>query len=186
MDGPPRVAPELPLGPPSSGNVRGMPPDVPLVDVADVVAAAEAMVDAFGLVARRLLPDAEVHHIGATALPTGLTKGDVDVNIRIDTDGFTRAVDVLRRHYDPAQEHNWTPTYASFSPDSYPLPLGIQVTVIGSPDDFLLALRDAMLTTPAILDEYSECKRRAAPLGPDAYWDAKDTFLRTLRSTENE
>ena len=163
-----------------------MPHNVPLVDVADVVAAAEAMVDEFRLVARQLLPDAEVHHIGATALPTGLTKGDVDVNIRIDTDGFARAVDVLRRHYEPAQEHNWTPSYASFKANSYPLPLGIQLTVIGSPDDFLLELRDAMLTTPTILHEYSECKRRAAVLGPDAYWNAKDTFLRALRSAEDE
>jgi GrpB-like predicted nucleotidyltransferase (UPF0157 family) len=163
-----------------------MPDDVTLVDVADVVAAAEAMVEAFGLVVSRLLPDAEVHHIGATALPTGLTKGDVDVNIRIDTDGFARAVDVLRRHYEPAQEHNWTRTYASFKADSYPLPLGIQLTVIGSPDDFLLALREAMLTRPALLDEYSECKRRAAPLGADAYWDAKDAFLRALRSAADE
>jgi GrpB-like predicted nucleotidyltransferase (UPF0157 family) len=163
-----------------------MPPDVPLVDVADVVAAAEAMVDAFELVARRLLPDAEVHHIGATALPTGLTKGDVDVNIRTDAEAFARAVDVLRRHYEPAQEHNWTPTYASFKADSYPLPLGIQVTVIGSPDDFLLALRDVMRTRPATLDEYTECKRRAAALGPDAYWKAKDTFLRALRSAHDE
>ena len=163
-----------------------MPHYVPLVDVADVVGAAEVMVEAFGRVARRLLPDAEIHHIGATSLPTGLTKGDVDVNIRVDTDGFARAVDVLRRHYEPAQEHNWTPTYASFTVDSYPLPLGIQVTVIGSPDDFLLELRDAMLTRPAILDEYSECKRRAAALGPDAYWHAKDSFLRALRSAEDE
>ena len=163
-----------------------MPADVPLVDVAEVVSAAEAVVDAFGLVARRLLPDAEVHHIGATALPTGLTKGDVDVNLRIDTEAFARAVDVLRRHYEPAQEHNWTPTYASFKTDAYPLPLGIQVTVIGSPDDFLLALRDAMRTRPAVLDEYTECKRRAAAFGPDAYWEAKDTFLRALRSADDE
>src|SRR5438105_3143318 len=113
----------MPLGPASSGNLRGMPQDVPLVDVADVVATAEAIVEEFGLVARQLVPNAEVHHIGATALPTGLTKGDVDVNIRIRPDGFARAVDVFRRRYEPAQEHNWTPTYVSFKADSYPLPL---------------------------------------------------------------
>ena len=163
-----------------------MPDDVPLVDVTDVVTAADAMVEAFGLGVSRLLPDAEVHHIGATALPTGLTKGDVDVNIRIDSDRFAWAVDVLRRHHEPAQEHNWTPTYASFKADSDRLPLGIQLTVIGSPDDFLLAARDTMLTRPAILDEYNECKRRAAALGPDAYWAAKDMFLRALRSSVDE
>ena len=85
---------------------------------------------------------------------------------------YRRAVAVLRRRYERAQEHNWTPTYASFKADSYPLPLGIQVTVIGSPDDFLLALSDAMLTRPAILDAYTECKRRAASMSTWSYKSA--------------
>jgi GrpB-like predicted nucleotidyltransferase (UPF0157 family) len=163
-----------------------MSDDVLLVDVADVRAAAEAVVEAFGLVASRLMPGAEVHHIGATALPTGLTKGDVDVNVRVGADGFTRAVDVLRRHYERAQPHNWTSTYASFKAGSYALPLGIQLTVIGSPDDFLLALRDAMRSRRAVLDAYNDCKRRAAALGPDGYWRAKDAFLSALRFAEDE
>ena len=122
----------------------------------------------------------EVHHIGATAMPFGHTKSDVDVNVRVEQAAFTTQVDALRGRFDVAQHENWTPTFASFSTDGYALPLGIQVTVIGSADDFLLALRDRMLADPDLLREYDELKLRAAPHGDDAYWEAKNAFLREL------
>jgi N-acetylglutamate synthase-like GNAT family acetyltransferase len=43
-----------------------------------------------------LVPGVEVEHIGATALPDGLTKGDVDVNVRVDPVGSARAMRVTR------------------------------------------------------------------------------------------
>ncbi|MEP6978250.1 MAG: hypothetical protein ABI948_09385, partial [Thermoleophilia bacterium] len=67
----------------------------------------------------------EVHHIGATAMPFGHTKGDVDVNVRVEQAAFTTQVDALRGRFDVAQHENWTPTFASFSTDQYALPLGI-------------------------------------------------------------
>jgi GrpB-like predicted nucleotidyltransferase (UPF0157 family) len=64
--------------------------------------------------------------------------------------------------------------------DRYSLPLGIQVTVIGSADDYLLALRDRMLAQPDLLREYDKRKLRAAARGAAAYWDAKNAFLHEL------
>jgi GrpB-like predicted nucleotidyltransferase (UPF0157 family) len=54
------------------------------------------------------------------------------------------------------------------------------VTVIGSPDDFLLALRDRLREDPDLLRRYDEAKLAAAGAGPDAYWQAKDEFFREL------
>ena len=122
----------------------------------------------------------EVHHIGATALSFGRTKGDVDVNVRVEGARFAALVAALQERFDVAQPENWTPTFASFSTDRYSLPLGVQVTVIGSPDDFLLELRDRMLAEPDLLGEYDERKLQAAALGADAYWEAKNGFLQEL------
>lgn len=93
---------------------------------------------------------------------------------------LTTQVDALRGRFDVAQHEHWAPTFASFSTDQYALPLGIQVTVIGSAADFLLTLRDRMLAEPNLLRDYDERKLRAAPLGAAAYWEAKDAFLREL------
>jgi GrpB-like predicted nucleotidyltransferase (UPF0157 family) len=123
---------------------------------------------------------AEVHHIGATAIPFGHTKGDVDVNVRVDEAAFAPLLAALRERCPVAQPENWTVTFASFSTDRYPLPLGIQVTVIGSADDFLLELRERMLGRPELLHEYDRLKVLAAPQGATAYWNAKNAFLQKL------
>jgi len=155
---------------------------VGLVDVADVRGAADDVVSAFAAGFSDALVGAEVHHIGATALPFGRTKGDVDVNVRVGEADFRRVVDALSARLAVAQPENWTATFASFSADGYALPLGVQATVIGSPDDFLLALRDRLRRDPELLRRYDEAKLAAAGAGPAAYWQAKDDFFRQLRA----
>jgi GrpB-like predicted nucleotidyltransferase (UPF0157 family) len=151
-----------------------------LWDVAEVAARAEQVVAGFEADIAMLLPAVEVHHIGATAMGFGHTKGDVDVNVRVGEETFDEVVDVLRQHFEVAQPHNWTPTYASFASGRYALPLGVQVTVIGSSDDFLLTLRDRLRDEPELLRQYDKRKLRAAPHGHHAYSEAKHDFLREL------
>jgi GrpB-like predicted nucleotidyltransferase (UPF0157 family) len=152
---------------------------VELRDIHEIAQAARELVARFEQENADIL-GGEVHHMGATAMPFGHTKGDVDVNVRVEGARFAALVAALEERFDVAQPENWTPTFASFSTDRYPLPFGIQVTVIGSADDFLLALRDRMLAEPDVLREYDELKLRAAPLGADGYWEAKDAFLREV------
>ena len=146
----------------------------------DVAAQAEAIVAAVAAEIATFLPRAEVHHVGATSLPLGRTKGDLDVNVRVEPGDFDDAVAALRERFDVAQPENWTAGFASFSTGAYELPLGLQVTAIGSPDDFLLALRDRMRADPELARRYDEIKRRAAADGPLAYWEAKNRFIAGL------
>jgi GrpB-like predicted nucleotidyltransferase (UPF0157 family)/GNAT superfamily N-acetyltransferase len=125
----------------------------------------------------------EVEHIGATSLPDGLTKGDVDVNVRVAPDRFRDVVSALSARFDAAQPQNWTATFASFSDDRGGLPVGIQVTVRGSADDYLVAARDRLRTDPALRRQYAQRKQETAPAGRAAYWQAKNDFLRVIRDT---
>lgn len=153
---------------------------VTLVDVQEIAPAARVVISQFERDLADVLADAEVHHIGATALPFGQTKGDVDVNVRVDEAQFPVTVTALGERLTAAQPENWSETFASFSAEGYELPLGVQVTVTDSNDDFLLALRDRMRADPSLLRRYNEIKVSAASHGPDAYWKAKDDFLREL------
>ena len=155
-------------------------PQIMLVDVREIASAARRVVARFEDDFADELADAEVHHIGATALPFGHTKGDVDVNVRVDGSRFPLMVAALCARLTPAQPENWSESFASFSTDAYDLPLGVQVTTIGSKDDFLLALRDRMRADPSLVRRYDEIKASAASDGADAYWHAKDAFLREL------
>jgi GrpB-like predicted nucleotidyltransferase (UPF0157 family) len=128
-----------------------------------------------------LLPDAELHHIGATSIPEAVTKGDVDVLVRVSSRQFPIAVDALKRHFDVKQPVNWTPEFASFGSDAgYELPLGVQVVVKDSKDDFLLFLRDYLITNKAALEEYNRLKVKHAREGAEGYWRAKNEFLEKI------
>jgi GrpB-like predicted nucleotidyltransferase (UPF0157 family) len=151
-----------------------------LVDVQVIAATARDVIAQFERDFADALADAQVHHIGATALPFGHTKGDVDVNVRVDDAQFPITVTALRGRLSAAQPENWSETFASFAAEGYELPLGIQVTIIGSNDDFLLALRDRMRADPSLLRRYDEIKVGAASNGAEAYWKAKDELLREI------
>jgi GrpB-like predicted nucleotidyltransferase (UPF0157 family) len=125
-----------------------------------------------------LFPDAELHHIGATAIPGALTKGDVDVLLRVSGTRFPAVVDVLKRHFTIKQPGNWTSAFASFGDDtSFELPLGVQVVVKNAKEDFLLFLRDYFVSHRDALAEYNRLKTTHAVEGPEGYWKAKDRFL---------
>jgi GrpB-like predicted nucleotidyltransferase (UPF0157 family) len=154
---------------------------VNLKPVSEVLPQAERVVSRVRAHLAALLPDAEVHHIGATALPGGVTKGDVDVLVRVSAASFPAAVAALRGEFAVRQPDNWTAEFASFGDDaSHELPLGLQVVVKDSQGDFLLFLRDHLLANPDVLAEYNRLKRAHAGEGAQGYWQAKDAFFSRL------
>ena len=125
-----------------------------------------------------LLPRAEFHHIGATALPHALTKGDIDVLLRVPASEFGAAVEVLRQHFAIKQPENWDPYFASFGRDSsYALPLGVQLVVKDSEADFFLFIPDYFVSIPESLAEYNRVKSTASTGSAAEYWAAKNRLL---------
>jgi GrpB-like predicted nucleotidyltransferase (UPF0157 family) len=144
----------------------------------ELIPQVESILDRVFAQVRGLVPDAELHHIGATALPGALTKGDVDVLLRVTPARFQSAVDVLRPHFAVKQPVNWTSEFASFGDDvGHDLPVGIQVVVKDSSADFLLYLRDYFTARPEALSEYNRLKVAHADEGEEGYWRAKDEFF---------
>ena len=131
----------------------------------------------------RLVPDAEIVHIGATAIEGSLTKGDVDLLVRVPVEGFSAAVAALRSSYTVHQADNWTPTFASFKDDARgELPIGIQAAVKGSDEDItFLALLELLRSRPDLVEKYDDLKRRHEGGDEDAYLEEKAAFFDRLR-----
>lgn len=127
------------------------------------------------------LPDVEVHHIGATAIPGGLTKGDLDVLLRVEDSEFHSAIERLRTSFAVKQAENWDPCFASFGSDTdYDLPVGVQLVVKDSEADFFLFVRDHLISNAEALAAYNRIKLEAADKSPDEYWSAKNRFLSSI------
>jgi GrpB-like predicted nucleotidyltransferase (UPF0157 family) len=134
-----------------------------------------------------LIPGAEVEHVGSTSIPGALTKGDVDMLVRVQAGEFVAAVGALRQLYAVHQPENWTPTYASFvdSAATDP-PIGVQLVVTGSADDALFGpFRDALIRDPRLLSDYNALKRRLDGEDYQHYTDVKGKFVRDVLAQES-
>lgn len=122
--------------------------------------------------------DADIQHIGGTAVPELLTKGDLDINVRVKQEDFILTIENLKKIYAVNQPENWTNTFASFKDDnSFELPLGVQVTVINSPQDFFVKHRDTLLNNPKLVKDFNELKNDYEGKDMDSYRTAKMEFL---------
>ena len=160
---------------------------ITLKSAEDLLPEAERIVSCLSAQLQSLAPDADVHHIGATAIAGALTKGDVDILLRVSAPRFQATVKVLSEHFAVKQASNWTAEFASFGDDvGYQLPVGIQVMVKDSNSDFLLYLRDYFRSRPAALREYNQLKVAHANAGAEDYWGAKDEFLAKILVSRNQ
>lgn len=108
-----------------------------------------------------LLPPHELRLTGGTSVATALTKGDVDLHLRVDDVSFRATVAALRRLYVVVHRHIWTDTLATFSVPAS-LPTGVAVTPIGSEHDVrFLTTWQLLSSRPDLLAEYNAVKQAA-------------------------
>jgi GrpB-like predicted nucleotidyltransferase (UPF0157 family) len=127
----------------------------------------------------KLLPNADVAHIGSTAVPGALTKGDLDLLVRVPGGGFEPAVRALQTAYAVHQPENWTTSFASFvDPNATDPPMGVQLAVSGSDEEALFApFVEALTEDPALLDEYNALKTSLDGADYERYTREKGEFV---------
>jgi len=110
----------------------------------------------------KLIPLADIQHVGATSVPGSLTKGDLDIQVRVPKNKFVSARTILDQHYKPNhQDDIWTEEFASFENYANPaIPIGIQLTVQGSNYDEFYKIRDLFINNPELLKRYNAIKKQ--------------------------
>lgn len=128
----------------------------------------------------RRIPDADIQHVGSTAVPGSVTKGDLDIQVRVDSNRFDDAIEILSKRYKLNAGSISTSEFRAFEDsEAYP-PLGIQLTVIGSEFDFFWKIRDILLQNPDLKKEYDDLKLKYEGSDMEVYRDAKEKFFEKI------
>ena len=131
---------------------------------------------------QKLIPWAEVHHIGSTAIPGSITKGDLDINVRVPVENFDNAVKGLEKLYQINQPENWTNNFASFKDDdNFDIAGGVQLTIMGSESDDFIKLNDLLINDSQLLKEYNQMKEKFEGKDMEEYRKEKANFFGKLR-----
>ncbi|MEC0094344.1 GrpB family protein [Paenibacillus macquariensis] len=130
-----------------------------------------------------VIPKADVQHVGSTAIPNSLTKGDLDIQVRVKPEEFLSAVHALSKLYSLNDGSIRTDSFRALKDDTTDPLLGIQLTVINSEFDLFWKFRDVLLMNDSYRVKYDELKKDFEGKEMDDYRVGKNTFFEWLMQT---
>jgi GrpB-like predicted nucleotidyltransferase (UPF0157 family) len=163
------------------GTVRLAVPPVRLLRPTVYLPRAEQVFDEVRQQLSAALPDARVDHVGSSAIPGAISKGDIDICVAVRADRFEAGLQVLAGlGYHEAENTLRTPQLCMLKSRRCDIDLALQLIEAGSRFEFFLRFRDALRAAPSLVTEYNELKTAHGPQGAPAYREAKDGFIRRV------
>ena len=150
-------------------------------DVSAVREIADREFSRIEAIIKALIPDACVEHVGGTALPRGITKGDLDIQVRVGASTFQAGRAALGRAFTPDPDNAWGDGAASFRIDDADIPTGVHLTEIRGAFDLQWKYRDLLISRPDLVREYDGIKRRFDGQPMVDYRNAKAAFFDRIR-----
>lgn len=148
---------------------------------------AEAVYETIAAQLRSVLPGATIEHIGSSAIPGAISKGDLDIFVGVSPGEFSKATEAInglgfRAKPDTLQTEQLCP----FEGGSFPLDVGIQLVERGSRFEFFRWFRDLVKRDSVLRDRYNQLKRDAEPLDENAYRTLKSDFIEAVLASANQ
>ncbi|MFA0055587.1 GrpB family protein [Vibrio echinoideorum] len=126
---------------------------------------------------KKLIPNARVEHVGASSIPSAVSKGDLDIFVGVDlgeledvierltTLGFNEKLDTLR-----------TPELCMLESTSRD-DVALQVVANGSEFECFLRFRDKLRANPALVQQYNTLKMSCEGWPQEEYREKKSVFI---------
>lgn len=137
---------------------------------------AEAIFNTQKEILEKLLPEADIQHVGSCAILGALAKFDIDIQIRVSEDNFKKTVEIMNNNFIQKHPELWTEQFSIFKNDNNP-PIDYVVTVIDSRHDDFYRVRDYFVTHPDLLQQYNDMKKMYEGKPYAEYRKAKMEFL---------
>lgn len=126
---------------------------------------------------KEVLPDVRVEHIGASAIPTAISKGDLDIFVGVEAFELERVVQLLvtlgfQEKFDTLRTPELCMLESSSTED-----VAIQVVANGSEFECFLVFRNKLRSDMSLVQQYNELKLSCEGLSQDAYRLKKSAFI---------
>lgn len=148
------------------------------VELVSIEEAIAELYTAESVELERLIPFADIQHIGSTAIRGSITKGDLDISVCVLRSEFPEASEKLdsyaSRHADSLSTHEYQPYIKATETTD----VGIQLFVSGSVfEQRFLVWRDMLRSDATLLAKYNSLKEHYEGSQMSAYREAKASFI---------
>ncbi len=114
---------------------------------------------------QKMFPEADIQHVGSSAVEGALTKKDLDITVRVSAENFPESIEKMRTKFLAVHENVWVVNedegMAIFKVRNIPKELesiDIMLVVKDSRFDEYVILRDILKKDPCLLKNYNDLK----------------------------
>jgi GrpB-like predicted nucleotidyltransferase (UPF0157 family) len=133
--------------------------------------------DFYKIEVQKLLPKARVEHIGASAVPNAVSKGDLDIFIGVtDLEHAVASLKIL----DYSEKQNTLRTDDLCMLESLSEDVALQVVANDSEFEDFLHFREKLREDPKLVEEYNHLKRSCEGFNQDKYRKIKSEFIERI------
>jgi GrpB-like predicted nucleotidyltransferase (UPF0157 family) len=131
-----------------------------------------------------ILPNARVEHVGSSAIPGAISKGDLDIFVGVTQDDFLEAIDLIK-HIGFSEKLNTlrTDSLCMMTSSTYNEDVAVQLVANGSEHESFLEFRDKLRSNPDLVSRYNQLKFDCKGLAHDNYREVKSAFIETVLKT---
>jgi GrpB-like predicted nucleotidyltransferase (UPF0157 family) len=130
-----------------------------------------------------LLPDSRVEHIGASAIPGAMSKGDLDICVIVSETELEAAVLKLKtKGYLSKADTLRTPQLCMLISPRQDMDIALQMTAEGSEFEFFMLFRDKLRSDSKLVEQYNQLKIRYKDAEEDQYREQKSAFIQHILS----
>ena len=131
-----------------------------------------------------LTPNAIVEHIGSSAIPHAISKGDLDIYIEVTAQQFSRTIEQLKTlGFKEKLNTLRTDELCMLESQASDEDVAFQIVVTGSKFTNFLIFRDRLRNSAQLVHQYNELKQNCMGLSPDEYQQIKAEFIDRVLST---
>ncbi|SBT13138.1 GrpB family protein [Vibrio celticus] len=126
---------------------------------------------------KTLIPNARIEHVGASSIPSAVSKGDLDIFVGIESSELEYAIEQLTTlGFNEKLDTLRTPELCMLESTSAH-DVALQVVANGSEFECFLAFRDKLRANPAFVEQYNTLKMSCEGWPQDEYREKKSTFI---------
>ena len=130
---------------------------------------------------KRVLPNGDVEHIGSSAICGAISKGDLDILVRVSQPELEEAVQALQKiGFVIKSDTLRTESLCMLTTDEFAEDVAVQVISAGSSFENFVKFRDRLNADQKLVDQYNQLKISSTNLSPDEYRAKKSVFIKSV------